>query len=201
MRRNLPKAILTDQEVRGLLGAPDLRTPCGKRNRALLEVLYGTGARIGELEGASVCDADLGDQTLKLRHTKGGHPRVVPLGTNATLWLREYLRNVRPALAASHPGEHALFVTRGARPLRQCIARQILERLRIRAGISKPVTPHVLRHTCATHMMQAGADIRFIQELLGHVRLSSTAIYTRVAPVDLKATHERFHPRCGTACC
>lgn len=184
----------------GLLKTPNVRTPCGIRSRTLLEVLYSTGARIGELEGACVADVDLNDQTLKLRFTKGGHPRVVPLGVHATFWLREYLARARPTLAALHPEERALFITQGARPLRQGIVRQIFQRLRVRAGISKPVTPHVFRHTCATHMMQGGADIRFIQELLGHTRLSSTAIYTRVAPLELKLTHERFHPRSGTAC-
>lgn len=184
----------------GLLEAPNIRTPCGMRSRALLEVLYSTGARIGELEGACVADVDLNDRTLKLRITKGGHPRVVPLGAHAVYWLGEYLGRARPMLAALHPDEHALFITQGARPLRQSIVRQILHRLRLGAGISKPVTPHVFRHTCATHMMRAGADIRLIQELLGHTRLSSTAIYTRVAPLDLKLTHERFHPRSGTAC-
>lgn len=199
-RGGLPKAILTDQEVSALLRAPDVRTPCGVRSRALLEVLYGTGARIGELERACVADADLAHQTLTLRHTKGGYPRVVPLGTHATSWLGEYLGNARPALVASRPAERALFITRDARPLRQVIVRQVLDRLRVRAGIARPVTAHAFRHACATHMLQSGADIRFIQELLGHARLSTTTIYTRVTPVDLKAAHERFHPRSGAAC-
>jgi len=193
-RDSLPRPVLTEAEMKRLLTVPDVRRPYGIRNRALLEVLYGSGVRVGELERVAEQDVDLRAQTMQLRHTKGGRPRVVPLGRNATHWLRKYLDEVRPELAKERPSERALFVVSGGRPMRQYLVRQILARNRARAKIRKAVSPHLLRHTCATHLMQAGADVRSIQELLGHVRLSSTAIYTRVAPVDVKATHERYHP-------
>jgi len=193
-RDSLPRPVLTEAEVKRLLAVPDVRRPYGIRNRALLEVLYGAGVRVGELERVSVDDLDLRAQTMQLRHTKGGRPRVVPLGRNAAHWLRLYLDEVRPELVQRRPSERALFVVSGGRPLRQCLVRQILSRNRARAKIRKAISPHLLRHTCATHLLQAGADVRSIQELLGHARLSSTTIYTRVAPMDVKATHERFHP-------
>lgn len=193
-RDSLPRPVLTQAEMARLLAVPDVRQPYGIRNRALLEVLYGSGVRVGELERVSDQDVDLCAQTLQLRHTKGGRPRVVPLGRNAAHWLGKYLDEVRPELAGERPSERALFVVSGGRPMRQYLVRQILTRNRARAKIRKAISPHLLRHTCATHLMQAGADVRSIQELLGHVRLSSTTIYTRVAPVDVKATHRRYHP-------
>lgn len=193
-RESLPRPVLTEAEMKRLLAVPDVRRPYGIRNRALLEVLYGSGLRVGELERVSDQDADLHAQTLQLRHTKGGRPRVVPLGRNATYWLRRYMEEVRPALVKDRPTERALFVVRGRRPMGAEAVRQIVADCRAQAKIRKAVSPHLLRHSCATHLLQAGADLRSIQELLGHTRLSTTTIYTRVAPVDVKATHERYHP-------
>jgi site-specific recombinase XerD len=118
----------------------------------------------------------------------------VPLGRNATHWLQGYIDEVRPSLVRCRPFEPALFAVRGGRALRQYHIRSLIKLYCERAGIRKAVTPHLLRHGCATHLLQAGADIRVIQELLGHSRLSSTVLYTRVAPLDVKASHDRFHP-------
>lgn len=193
-RQKLPRPVLTKSEIRRLLDTPNLSLPLGIRDRALLELLYSTGLRVGELERVTVHHVDLTTQTLQVRHAKGGKPRVVPLGQTAARWLKEYLVQVRPRLCRKAPFERALFVVTGGRPLNQTQARGLLRQVAQRAKIKKAVTPHVLRHSCATHLLQAGADIRAIQQLLGHVRLDSTVLYTRVAPVEVKATHTQYHP-------
>lgn len=191
---SLPRPVLTRKETARLLVIPKAHTRYGIRARALFEVMYGSGIRVGELERVAVDDVDLRAQTLHLRHTKTGRPRVVPLGRHATHWLQKYLAEVRPVLVEDRPGERALFLVHGGRPMRQVIIRQTFAHFRKRAKLRKAVSPHLLRHACATHLLKAGADLRSIQELLGHVRISTTVIYTRVAPLDVKATHERYHP-------
>jgi integrase/recombinase XerD len=193
-RQKLPRPVLTQTEVRRLLDAPNTSLPLGIRDRALLEILYATGLRVGELEKVTVHHVDLISQTLQVRHAKGGRPRVVPLGKQATKWLKEYLTQIRPRLSKRCPFERALFVVRGGAPLLQTQIRFLLKRYGKTAKIRKSVTPHVLRHTCATHLLQEGADIRAIQQLLGHIRLDTTQLYTRVLPADVKATHQKYHP-------
>jgi integrase/recombinase XerD len=180
--------------MKRLLAAPDISTAVGIRDRAWLELLYATGARVGELEGIGLRDVDLAQGLLRLNRTKGGVPRVVPLGRNAVRWLQTYLDTVRPRLVLQRPFEPALFVVHGGRPLGQEHIRHRLKQYARAAAIGKSISPHLLRHSCATHLLQAGADLRAIQELLGHRRLSSTVLYTRVAPLDVKAMHERCHP-------
>ena len=196
IRRNerVPRSVLTVKQVEQLLAAPDTGTPLGIRDRALLEVLYGTGIRVGELEQVRLGDLDLAGGTLHIRCGKGDKARMVPLGKAASDWLRRYLEAVRPLLGLRRPFERTLFLVRTGRPLAQTQIRALLRGYQARCQLRKPVTPHALRHACATHLLQAGADIRLIQELLGHARLDSTAIYTRVAPIDLKAVHARYHP-------
>jgi integrase/recombinase XerD len=193
-KQSLPRPVLTENEMRRLLAAPRTSRPLGVRDRALLEVLYATGARVGELERVACQDVDLRQGTVQLRHTKGDRPRVVPLGSQAAHWVKRYLEDVRPHLVAGRPFERSLFVVLGGRNLRQYHIRNTLKQYGKTAGIRKAVTPHVMRHSCATHMLQAGADLRAIQELLGHRRLSSTVLYTRVAPMEVKASHQRYHP-------
>lgn len=193
-RHTLPKPVLSKSEMKRLLAAPDVSRPLGIRDRTLLEVLYATGVRVGELERVAQQDLDLREGTMHLRFTKGGRPRVVPLGRNAAHWLRRYVDDVRPKLVRHRPFEVSLFVVRGGRALRQYQIRALLRQYCESARISKVVTPHLMRHSCATHLMRAGADLRAIQELLGHTRLSSTVLYTRVAPLDVKASHQRYHP-------
>jgi integrase/recombinase XerD len=194
----LPPAVLSVKQVKQLLAAPDVATPLGLRDRALLEVLYATGVRVGELEQALAADVDCPGRTLTIRHGKGARERVVPLGETAAQWVERYLTDARPVLAKLRPYERALFLVRTGRPLLQFQIRGILRLYQHRCHLRKAVTPHALRHACATHLLQAGADIRLIQELLGHARLDSTAIYTRVAPMDLKTVHARFHPMSST---
>ncbi len=193
-RETLPRPVLTQTEVRKLLDAPNTSLPQGIRDRALMEVLYASGIRVGELEKVTIHHVDLPTQTLQVRHAKGGRPRTVPLGKTATRWLKEYLTQVRPRLAKRRPFERTLFLVRGGKPLVQTQIRHLLQDYRKQAKIKKGVTPHILRHTCATHLLQQGADIRAIQQLLGHICLDSTVIYTRVAPLEVKATHQQYHP-------
>jgi site-specific recombinase XerD len=190
----LPKAVLSVKQVRQLLAAPDLSSPYGLRDRALLELLYATGIRVGELEQVWLSDWEREERTLVIRHGKGGKQRMVPIGAAASQWLMRYVDEARPVLTCARPFERALFVVRGGTPLHTAQVRGILKAYRARCHLRRSVSPHALRHACATHLLQAGADIRAIQELLGHASLDSTAIYTRVAPVDLKAMHRRYHP-------
>lgn len=191
----LPAAVLTVKQVAKLLAAPDTNRSVGVRDRALLETLYGTGIRVGELEQVHVSDVDVSMQTLTVRHGKGDRQRIVPLGQAASEWLKRYLDTVRPTLCRSRRFERTLFVVITGKPLTQSQIRAILRGYQRKCHLKKAVTPHALRHACATHLLQAGADIRLIQELLGHARLDSTAIYTRVVPLDLKTVHARYHPK------
>ncbi len=193
-REKLPRPILSKKEIDKLLIAPNLSLPQGIRDRALIEVLYATGIRVGELEKVTIHHVDLPTQTLQVRHAKGGRARTVPLGKTATKWLKEYLTQVRPRLAKRRPFERTLFLVNGGKPLLQTRIRGLLQQYQKQANIKKSVTPHILRHTCATHLLQQGADIRAIQQLLGHIRLNSTTIYTRVAPLEVKAMHQKYHP-------
>lgn len=198
-RERLPRPVLTVKEVERLLNAPNTSLALGIRDRALIEVLYASGMRVGELEQVTIHHIDLALQTLQIRHAKGGRARVVPLGQSATRWLKEYLTQVRPKLNKRRPFERALFLVQGGKPLLQTQIRTLIQQYRKAAKIKKAVTPHLLRHSCATHLLQAGADIRMIQQLLGHVSLESTVIYTRVQPLEVKATHQRTHPGAGDA--
>jgi integrase/recombinase XerD len=193
-RHTLPKPVLSKTEMKRLLAAPDISQPHGLRDRALFEVLYATGVRVGELQQVGYRDVNLREETMHLRVTKNGQPRVVPLGRHATHWLQRYMDDVRPRMVQRRPFEPALFVVRGGRALRTHLIRYAIKQYARLAGIRKTVSPHLLRHSCATHLLRAGADLRTIQELLGHSRLSSTVLYTRVAPLEVKASHQRYHP-------
>lgn len=191
----LPTVVVGVEQLQSLLAAPDVTTPLGLRDRALLEVLYATGLRVGELERVVLTDLDLGDEMLTVQHGKGDKPRVVPLGRQAVYWVGLYLREARPCLTKRYPAERALFVVRTGRPLMQTQIREILHKYCVTLDLPFHLSPHGLRHACATHLLRAGADIRTIQTLLGHQRLDSTAIYTAVAATDVKATHRHYHPK------
>lgn len=194
-RQRLPRQVLSVKQVEQLLNAPDPNISLELRDRALLEVMYSTGIRVGELENVFVSEVNLAEQTLFVRQGKGNKERLVPLGSAAAEWVQRYLNEVRPTLVERRPQERVLFVVRSGRPLQQTQIREILRKYQRRCHLRKPVTPHGLRHACATHLLQAGADIRMIQQLLGHEKLDSTAIYTRVMPSDLKKVHREHHPQ------
>jgi len=191
---HLPKTILTVVEMEALLAAPG-KDALGLRNRAILETLYSTGLRRAELCGLDCYDLDTPSGTVMVRSGKGGRDRVVPIGAHALGALRRYLNESRPELVGRIK-EPALFlaaITR--RRLNVKTLNLIVRRHAEDAGLGKRVTPHVLRHTCATHLLQGGADLRHVQAILGHASIATTQIYTRVTVEDLVAVHRRHHPR------
>jgi integrase/recombinase XerD len=182
-----------------LLGAVLGDDAIARRDRAILEVLYASGARISELVGLDRADVDLADGLLRVLG-KGNKERVVPIGRSARDALGAYLDRARPALlerrgARTAPAGDAVFVnTRGGRLTRQACWK-IVRTAGERAGLGGRLSPHVLRHSCATHMVDHGADIRVVQELLGHASLSTTQVYTKVSPERLRAVYDAAHPR------
>ena len=192
--RRLPKALSVDQVLAVLGAAGDESSPLGIRDRALLEVLYGTGARISEAVTLDVDDIDQSDGVVLLRG-KGGKQRIVPLGSYGREAVQAYLVRGRPALVAAGRGTPALFVNhRGGRLSRQS-AWATLRAAAQRAGIVTTVSPHTLRHSFATHLLDGGADVRVVQELLGHASVTTTQIYTMVTVERLREVYATAHPR------
>ena len=192
--KRLPKALpLADVEaILEAAGAEE--TVLAKRDRALLEVLYGTGARISEAVGLDVDDVDLTDRTVLLRG-KGSKERLVPFGTYAAQAVEAYLVRARPELvSATTPGGALFLNSRGGRLSRQS-AWAVLTRAAERAGVTRDVSPHTLRHSFATHLLDGGADVRVVQELLGHASVTTTQIYTLVTVDNLREVFATAHPR------
>jgi integrase/recombinase XerD len=193
--QRLPRGVLTKSEARRLIEATPTSKPRDIRDRAILETLYATGIRRAELLALTIYDADLQTATLRIEHGKGNTKRVVPLTQSAIAALKLYLEEAR-SLFAHEAGQVRLFVSsRSGGPLDDDDIVRIVAKGAVRAGIRKHVTPHTLRHTCATHLLKGRADIRQIQKLLGHRRLSSTEVYTRVELTDLHEVIARCHPR------
>jgi integrase/recombinase XerD len=195
----LPKDVLTVEEAVAILNAPDAATLAGQRDRAILETMYATGLRRAELRALAVADVDLDAEVVYVRLGKGGRDRVVPLTRTACACLETYLKKTRPALLAGQDSTR-LFVSPVNHPGDGfCIGYHALSNLVRRyaqaAGIKKKVTPHLWRHTCATHLLQNRANVRHVQELLGHKSLATTERYLRLTIADLKEAHRRFHPR------
>jgi integrase/recombinase XerD len=194
--QTLPAALLTPEEIKKLLAVPDLHTPCGFRDRCILELFWSTGMRVGELLSLAVADLDFAQNLCTIAHGKGDKPRVVPLGAGVIAWLREYLTNVRPLLVV--PGGAAvptLFLSRFGQTMDKSGLFYKLHTYRRRAKIKKKVTPHSFRHTLASEMLKAGADLRHIQELLGHENLTTTQRYLHIVKGDLRKVHGKTHPR------
>jgi len=192
--RRLPKAISVE-DVERLLEAADFdQTPLSVRDRALLEVLYGTGARISEAVGLDVDDLDLAGRTVLLRG-KGGKQRLVPLGSFAARALEAYLVRVRPELARQGRGTPKVFLNARGGPLSRQSAWTVLRSAADKAGLSTDISPHTLRHSFATHLMEGGADVRVVQELLGHASVTTTQIYTLVTVDQLREVYAVAHPR------
>lgn len=195
--KRLPKAISTDDVERLLAAASAGDGPVGLRDHALLELLYGTGCRISEAVGLDVDDVELrGEAGASVRlFGKGRKERVVPMGRYAVEAIEAYLVRARPALAAGGRGGPALFLnTRGQRLSRQS-AWAVLQAAAGRAGLAEHVSPHTMRHSFATHLLAGGADVRVVQELLGHASVTTTQIYTLVTPQTLREVYASSHPR------
>lgn len=190
--RVLPE-VLTAAEVDRLIGAVTLDEPLAFRDRAMLELAYGAGLRVSEWTGIDVKDALLDELVVRV-FGKGGKERLVPIGRQAAGAVAVYLRELRPRLEQGR-GEGRLFLNARGRPLSRMGAWTILRKYVRRAGIEKPVTPHTLRHSFATHLLEGGADLRAVQEMLGHADISTTQIYTHVDREHLRQVHRQFHPR------
>jgi len=189
----LPKTILTVEEVETILATCDLKSPMGVRDRVVLEVLYATGIRRFEVCNLKIWDLDLESGTMMVRQGKGKKDRRIPIGERAGLWLQKYLDEVRP-LYAMEPDNGFLFLTRWREAFSPERVSEIIREVVAASGITKPASAHLFRHTMATLMLEGGADIRFVQAMLGHAQLSTTEIYTRVAIRKLKEVHAMSHP-------
>jgi len=190
--RKLPDVLSID-DVSRLLDTPDVTTPTGVRNAAMFELLYAAGLRVSELVTLGITDINLEACFLRVLG-KGSKERVVPIGQTAKNRVDTYLLSARPALLKFKPSPY-LFITRLAKPMTRQGFWKILKEHVHRASIPSTVTPHTLRHSFATHLLERGADLRSVQVMLGHADISTTQIYTHVAPEQLKAVHTQYHPR------
>lgn len=188
----LPR-VLDRDEIRGLLDRIPARTPLEVRDRAMLEIAYSSGLRCAELVGLGTRSVDFEDETVRVSG-KGGRERLVPLGEPAQRAIRAYVERARPVLATD-PDETALLLSKSGRRLSPSDVTRRLRRWVSEAAVAGRVSPHALRHSFATHMLEGGADLRSIQELLGHASISTTQVYTRVEPNRLREAYANAHPR------
>lgn len=190
--RSLPRS-LTEDEIESLINAPDTKTALGLRDRAMLELLYATGLRVSELVDLRILQVNLRQGVVRALG-KGSKERLIPMGETAIDWLEKYLNEGRPELLKGRNCEHLFITQRGASMSRQAFW-YVIKRHAQHAGIHKSLSPHSLRHSFATHLLNHGADLRVVQMLLGHSDLSTTQIYTHVARERLKGLHAQHHPR------
>jgi integrase/recombinase XerD len=183
----------TEQDIRNLLTQPDLSTPTGIRDRAILETFYSTGARLEELIRMNTYDADLKQGRVKVLG-KGNKERMVPLGRQAVFWTQQYLKKVRPSFLRNKPDEHALWLGLQGRRMHHLMVERAIKEYGQKSGIDLPVTPHALRRACATHMLRAGAHPVEVQMLLGHASLKILSRYLKVTITDMMKTHAKGRP-------
>jgi integrase/recombinase XerD len=189
----LPKHVLNSEEVEKVLRQPNISTPIGLRDRAILETLYSTGIRRGECVQLKLYDADLQGGTVFVRQGKGKKDRVVPIGGRAVGWIEKYLLEIRPGLTVE-PDDMTLFLSQYGEPISRDHLSGMVHDYIEEANLGKNGGPHLLRHTMATLMLENGADLRFLQEILGHETISTTQIYAHVSIRQLKQVHENTHP-------
>ena len=193
LERRLPKHVLTIKEAETVLAVPNLLDPLGVRDRAILETLYSTGIRRMEVVNLKLYDMDVDRGTLMVRQGKGKKDRMVPIGSRAIQWIEKYILEVRPGLIID-PNDTTLFLTHLGEPFTPNRLTQLVREYVTAADIGKRGSCHLFRHTMATLMLENGADVRFIQAMLGHVKLETTQIYTQVSIRKLKEIHDATHP-------
>jgi integrase/recombinase XerD len=193
LEKRLPK-VLSMEDVDVLLQQPDLTTPSGLRDKTMLELLYATGTRVSELIGFKLLDVHLSMGFVRCIG-KGSKERIIPLGQTAIRFANEYLQHGRPKLIKRNTTADALFLNHHGKPLTRQGFWKIIKKYAKAASIQKEITPHTLRHSFATHLLENGADLRSVQEMLGHVDISTTQIYTHVTKSKLKEVYSRTHPR------
>ncbi len=194
-QRSLPRNVLTRKEMNKILDQPNLGLMTGIRDRAILEVFYSTGIRLEELCGLTVFDADLQGGMLRVNKGKGGKDRVVPMGKHAIKCLREYITKARPRLTKKNRKARHLFINRYGNPSSGQVVAIMIRTFARQAKLKKRVTAHTFRHTFATALVKNGADITAVQKMLGHVDLKTTQQYIRSLGLDIKAVHQKTHPR------
>ncbi len=190
--KRLPKAMLTPEDIKRMLSAPDTRTNMGYRDRVMFEILYDTAIRRAELGNIKLADLDLKNGYIHIKG-KGNKERVVPVSARVCAMIRSYILSVRPSFLHGKRNDY-LFLSIRARKMDDRTILDIVKRHAKRIGLETNVTTHTFRHACATHTLKNGAPIRHLQELLGHDSLESTQIYTRVTITDLKKVHAKYHP-------
>lgn len=185
--------VLSVDEIRKLMDAPGSKTPVGKRDTAMLELLYAAGLRVSELISIKMLDVNLEGCFVRVRG-KGSKERVVPFGSYAKTRIEVYLKTARPMLLKDSISAY-MFIARAGKPLTRQGFWKLLKKYALKSGSRKRITPHTLRHSFATHLLEGGADLRTVQVMLGHVDISTTQIYTHVAQQHLRETHKKYHPR------
>jgi integrase/recombinase XerD len=193
--KSVPRSVktLTEAQVEALIAAPNIDTPLGLRDRAMLELIYASGLRVSELVGLKVLNVSMTEHVLRT-FGKGSKERIVPFGEHASHWLQRYLQTARPEILKRQQTDDLFVTTRGAGMSRVAFW-MIVKKHALAAGIHTPLSPHTLRHAFATHLLNHGADLRAVQMLLGHADISTTTIYTHVARERLKSLHAQHHPR------
>ncbi len=197
---DLPKSglklpeVLSAEEINRLLETPGTDTPLGLRNTAMLELLYASGLRVSELIGLKILDINLEAGFVRV-FGKGSKERIVPMGSGAMNALQKYLEKGRPKLLKADTTSPYLFVARAGKPMTRQGFWKLLRKYALEAGLKKKVSPHSLRHSFASHLLEGGADLRAVQVMLGHVDITTTQIYTHVAMERLREIHDKFHPR------
>lgn len=192
MPKQLPKT-MSESQVEDLLHAPDVNTPLGMRDRAMLELLYASGLRVSELVNITIAEVSTQDGVVRVTG-KGSKTRLVPMGQEAAEWIDRYLRQARAEILKGSLS-YAVFVTNRGDAMTRHAFWHLIQRYALQAGISQHISPHVLRHAFATHLLNHGADLRVVQMLLGHADISTTQIYTHVARERLQQLHKMHHPR------
>lgn len=195
-KKKLPKGVMSEKQVELLLDQVDTSTAIGFRNRTIMEVLYASAIRNSELRRLSVYDVDTEQFKLTVLNGKGSKDRVVPIGEIACNYVREYVKVIRPKLVGDNADQKLMFVSKHGNEITRANLIWMVNKYAKKCNdIPKGVGPHSFRHSCATHMLRHGADIRYVQKMLGHASVATTQIYTNVDESDLKAVHRRCHPR------
>lgn len=193
LKRKLPE-ILSVDEISKLMEAPDIETPFGIRDRAILECFYGCGLRVSELIDLKIESVFLQDDMIRVLG-KGNKERMIPIGEEATYWIKLYLARVRPALSKGITSRNQLFLSRFGKRFSRMGLWKLVQKYVLQANISQRVYPHIFRHSFATHLLENGADLRAVQEMLGHVDISTTQIYTHLSRQYIRQVYKEFHPR------
>ena len=193
LSKNLP-SVLSLGEIDSILLKPDVENKLGLRDRGILEVLYACGLRVSELIGLKISDLFFDEEIIRV-FGKGSKERLVPIGSSAIKWTKEYLTKSRPMLAKKTKSENVVFLNNRGSKLSRMGVWKIVDQYVKEAGIQKEVHPHTFRHSFATHLLEGGADLRAVQEMLGHADISTTQIYTHIDRDYIKQVHKQFHPR------